>query len=169
MLCPLKSNSHQAFTITTHSQSTKRKRQMELIIHGDKLNNNGSVEMEKYFSYSLQLRGGEEQTAEDGCHQLIERVNKLTDRKNKRMEERKTRAEAARQEVDGGWKIIVKIYKQDSNKAKKLSLTTESNRLAGRCRWAEEEEEEEEDERRRGEKRSEIDMEKIQTSGFSHR
>lgn len=59
----------------------KRKQQMELIIHIDKLNNNKSVGKEKYFLYSLQSRDGEEQTAEEGCHQLTEEVNKLTDGK----------------------------------------------------------------------------------------
>lgn len=81
---------------------------MELIIHINKLNNNKTVEMGKYFSYSLQSRDGEEQAAEEGCHQLMEGVNRLTDGKKKhsqekkRMEKRKTWAEAARQEVDGG-------------------------------------------------------------------
>lgn len=97
----LKSYSHQALIIKTHSQSTKRKQQMELIIHVDKLNNNKSVEREKYFSYSLQPGDGEERAAEGGCHQLMEGVNKLTEKKEP-MEERKTRAEAERQKVDGG-------------------------------------------------------------------
>lgn len=56
---------------------------MELITHVDKLNNNKSVEEEKYFSYSLQRRDGEEQTAAEGCRQLMEGVNKLTDGEKK--------------------------------------------------------------------------------------
>lgn len=48
----LKSYSHPALIIKSQS----RKQQMELIIHVYKLNNNKSVEKEKYFSYSLRLR-----------------------------------------------------------------------------------------------------------------
>lgn len=93
---------------------------MELIIHVDKLNNNKSVEKEKYFSSSLRSRDGEEQTAEEGCHQLMEGVNKLTDGK-KTLTEKETygRKEAASRgrKTGSGWRL-----KNNNKKTKKQKL-----------------------------------------------
>lgn len=86
----------------------------------------------------------------------MEGVNKLTDGK-KTLTEKETygRKEAASRgsKTGSGWRLKNnnnKKTKTPINKKIKPNLTTESNRLAGRCGWAEEEEEEEEEDKEEG-------------------
>lgn len=105
---------------------------MGLIIHVYKLNNNKSVEKGEIFFILITVEGdGEEQTADEGCHQLMEGVNKLTDGKKhtqgeKRMEKRKEVASRG-WETGSGWRR--------KNKKKTTKKTARLNYRVRQTRW----------------------------------